>query len=263
VKASPITAHSDSFGILQQLLESYSVPATLTKEVIDRHIPVNFEKGVMVFGEGSANDLIACILSGYVKVYCPVADGSRTLMRLATPGEVIGYEDYLDDRGNRARMFEAVCSSKCTLALISRDHVARMLKTLGPDSLLGFLESLNRFWSLRVKWYATLLSLPFSTRLETVFADLGARAGVKDSRGTILLPELAHEDLAEMIGCSRPMVSRIVSEMTQNELIARNGRNYILLGNWDLEPFQIRTVISHNGFGRTRANGDELRANGH
>jgi CRP-like cAMP-binding protein len=88
VKASPITAHSDSFGILQQLLESYSVPATLTKEVIDRHIPVNFEKGVMVFGEGSANDLIACILSGYVKVYCPVADGSRTLMRLATPGEV-------------------------------------------------------------------------------------------------------------------------------------------------------------------------------
>jgi CRP-like cAMP-binding protein len=138
-----------------------------------------------------------------------------------------------------------------------------MLKTLGPDSLLGFLESLNRFWSLRVKWYATLLSLPFSTRLETVFADLGARAGVKDSRGTILLPELAHEDLAEMIGCSRPMVSRIVSEMTQNELIARNGRNYILLGNWDLEPFQIRTVISHNGFGRTRANGDELRANGH
>lgn len=262
MRATPITAHADAFAVLQKLLASYSISPNLATEILERHIPVNFEKGAMVFGEGSADDLIACVLSGYVKVYCPVADGSRTLMRLATPGEVIGYEDFVNDRGSRARMFEAICSSKCTLALISRDHVGRVLRNIGPDSLLGIFESLNMFWSSRVKWYATLLSLPFWTRLESVLADLGARAGVKDSRGTILLPELAHEDLAEMIGCSRPMVSRIVSEMTENDLVARNGRNYILLGNWNLDRFQAPTVNSHDGFGHIQGNDGELRAHG-
>jgi CRP/FNR family transcriptional regulator, cyclic AMP receptor protein len=263
MKATPIPQHSDAFALLQKHLASYSIPPSLTAEILERQIPVNFEKCAMVFSEGSTDDLLACLLSGYVKVYCPISDGGRTLMRLATPGELIGYAEYLDERGKRARMFEAVCSSKCTVALISRDRVARLLNELSPDSLIGILESLNRFWSFRVRWFATLLSLPFCARLEIVLADLAARAGVKDSRGTILLPELAHEDLAEMIGCSRPMVSRIVGEMTEQDLIARNGKNYVLLGNWDLDRFQTRLTPRQGKLVRINSNGRDPRSNGH
>lgn len=244
MKGSPNSAHTDSFEVLRTLLASYSVPPAFATEAFERHIPVNFEKGAIVFGEGSADDMVACVLSGYVKVYCPVVDGSRTLMRLATPGELIGYEDYRNAHGRPARMFETICSTKCTLALVSRDHITRTLRNLDRESLVDILESLNLFWSARIKWYATLLSLPFWIRLETVLADLGARAGVKDSRGIILLPELAHEDLAEMIGCSRPMVSRIVGDMRANDLIDRNGRNFILLGNWNLERLPNHTAPS-------------------
>ena len=54
------------------------------------------------------------ILSGYVKVYCPVGDGNPTLVRLAGPGEIIGYSDYLDEKGRNARLFEVQVASKCT-----------------------------------------------------------------------------------------------------------------------------------------------------
>jgi biotin operon repressor len=66
-----------------------------------------------------------------------------------------------------------------------------------------------------------------------VLSDLGTRAGVKDSEGTILIPELGHEDLAEMIGCSRPMVSRLIAEMIESGLLSRRGKQYVLLKKWD------------------------------
>jgi hypothetical protein len=80
-----------------------------------------------------------------------------------------------------------------------------------------------------------LLNLPFWDRLTIVLSDLAMRAGVRDLQGIILIPELGHEDLAEMIGCSRPMVSRLIAEMIECGLIARRGRQYVLLKKWDFD----------------------------
>ena len=70
----------------------------LVEELIERHIAVSFEKGALAFCEGNTDGMLGCILSGYVNVYCPVVDGNRTLVRLAGPGEVIGFPDYVDEK---------------------------------------------------------------------------------------------------------------------------------------------------------------------
>ena len=66
-------------------------------------------------------------------------------------------------------------------------------------------------------------------RLEIVLAELAERFGVPDSRGTLLMPELAQEELAEMIGSSRPMVSKLLTEMTERGMLIREGRRHILM----------------------------------
>ena len=66
-----------------------------------------------------------------------------------------------------------------------------------------------------------------------VMTDLAKRAGVRDSEGIMLIPEIGHEDLAEMIGCSRPMVSRLIAIMAESGLLARRGKQYVLLKKWD------------------------------
>jgi CRP-like cAMP-binding protein len=177
--------------------------------------------------------MLACILSGYVNVFCPVGDGNRTLVRLAGPGEIIGYPDYIDEKGRHARLFEAQVATKCTLALFSRDHVVRLLASLPTDVLISIIASLNTFWSENLRFFATLLNLPFWNRLTIVLSDLAKRAGVKDADGIILIPEIGHEGLSEMIGCSRPMVTRLIAEMVQSGLLARRGKQYVLLKKWD------------------------------
>ncbi len=225
--------HEEAFTILRTSLGRLNLPVDLVDELIDRHIAVSFEKGAMAFCEGNTDGMLACILSGYVYIYCPVGDGNRTLVRMAGPGEIIGYPDYIDEKGRHARMFEAQVASKCTMALFSRDHITRLLAGLPPDALVSIVATLNTFWSENLRRFTILLNLPFWDRLTMVMTDLAKRAGVRDSEGIMLIPEIGHEDLAEMIGCSRPMVSRLIAIMAESGLLARRGKQYVLLKKWD------------------------------
>ena len=226
--------HEDAFTILRTGLSRLNLPVDLVDELVDRHIAVSFEKGALAFCEGNTDDMFACILSGYVNMYCPVGDGNRTLVRMAGPGEIIGYSDYIDEKGRHARMFEAQVATKCTLALFSRDHITRLLAGLPADALVAIVAGLNTFWSENLRRFAMLLNLPFWDRLTMVMSDLAKRAGVRDAEGIILIPEIRHEDLAEMIGCSRPMVSRLIAMMVESGLLARRGNQYVLSKKWDL-----------------------------
>ena len=69
----------------------------------------------------------------------------------------------------------------------------------------------------------------YAARLEVVLADLTAKFGVKESRGILLIPDFVVGDFAEMIGCSKPMVSKLISEMISAGRLATHGRHYILL----------------------------------
>jgi len=237
--------YDEAFASLRNNL--LGIPAEFIEEIIARSIAVDFEKGALIFAEGTSDGMLGCVLAGYIKIYCAVGDGCRTLIRLAGPGELIGFADYVDSKGLRARLFEAQSSSKCVVALVSRDHIARLLATLNSNALVDMIQALNTFWSQDLRGFAMLLNLPFAERLELVLSELAQRAGVKDARGTILIPELAHEDLAEMIGCSRPMVSRLLAEMAENGLLVRRGKQYLLLNKWQSstkqEMPQIRTHI--------------------
>ena len=234
MKMSATRQREEVFAILRASLSRLNLPMDLVDDLIERHIAIVFEKGALAFCEGKTDGMLACILSGYVNVYCPVGDRDRTLVRIAGPGEIIGYSDYVDEKGRHARLFEAQVSSKCTLALFSRDQIARLLAGLSPNTLISIGESLNSFWSENLRFFATLLNLPFWDRLTMVLSDLAKRLSVKDSEGTILIPEIGHDDLAEMIGCSRPMVSRLLAEMAEARLLARRGKQFVLLKNWDL-----------------------------
>ena len=233
MKTNLARQRDEVFTILRASLSRLNLPVDLVEELIERHIAVAFEKGALAFCEGNTDGMLACILSGYVNVYCPVGDGDRTLVRMAGPGEIIGYPDYVDEKGRHARLFEAQAASKCTLALFSCDHVIRLLAGLPVDALISILAALNTFWSENLRFFAILLNLPYWDRLTMVLSDLAKRAGARDSEGIILIPEIGHEDLAEMIGCSRPLVSRLIAQMIESGLLTRRGKQYVLLKNWD------------------------------
>ena len=223
----------EGYARLRENFGRWRVPSAIIDDLIDYRSVVSFPRGAMVFMEGSPGDLFGCVLAGYVKVYCNVANGTRVLARLAGPGDIIGYADTVDCKGRRSKIFEAQALSKCSISLFTRERAVRLIRSLDPDEAIELYQSLNSFWSLTLHWWTSFLGLPFQHRLEVVLGDLGRRLGVHDNRGTLIIPELSQEDLAEMIASSRPLVSRILNEMEMRGLVRRLGKQYLLLNGWD------------------------------
>jgi CRP-like cAMP-binding protein len=179
-----------------------------------------------------------------VKESCRCANGNKILVRLATAGDVIGCADQINEKGQWVRRFEAQAMSKCVVAMISRQRVRELFTTLDSATLLEVSERMNAAWSGWVHYYASLLGMSFRQRLELVLAQLGRKFGTPDDEGIVLTFEPAHAELAEMIGSSRPMISRLMADLIKQGEIARRGRLYILLSGGAIAAKADRSVAA-------------------
>jgi CRP-like cAMP-binding protein len=214
--------------LLSKLL-SMGLPRPAATALLERHMLVRYPKGAELFSKGSPADVVFAVLTGVVKVHSSRPGSDRVLVELAGPGDLVGYADFTDAGGERSQLFEAAALTNCCVALFTRHHITGVLKGLEPEALLRIAEAINSMWSAVAYRYASFLGMSLRKRLEIVLAELAERFGVPDSRGTLLLPELAQEELAEMIGSSRPMVSKLLTEMTDRGVLIREGRRHILL----------------------------------
>jgi CRP/FNR family cyclic AMP-dependent transcriptional regulator len=210
-------------------LSALGLPKEAIAALLDRYTPVRYPKGSPLFAKGSPADVVFAVLSGVVKVDSSRPGTDRILVELAGPGDIVGYADFADAGGERSQLFEAHALTNTTVALFTRHHIMEVLKGLDTEVLVGLSEAINTLWSSVAYRYATFLGMSLRQRLEVVLNELAARFGVADSRGILLTPELAQEELAEMIGSSRPMVSKLLMEMMQQGILARDGRRRILV----------------------------------
>ena len=232
-------ACEEGYARLRGNLSRWRVPSVIVNDLVDYRNTVSYPRGAMVFLEGSPGDLFGCVLAGYVKVYCNTANGVRVLARLSGPGDIIGYADCEDCKGRRSKIFETQALTKCLIALFTRERAIQLLRSLDPDQAIELYQTLNSFWSSTLHWWTSFLGLPFQQRLEIVLGDLGRRVGVRDNRGTLIIPELSQADLAEMIASSRPLVSRLLNEMEERGLVQRRGKQYVLLKDWDCQQYRL------------------------
>ena len=207
------------------------LPQELADELIRHHTSVTYAKDSIIFLQGSPADLMFWIMSGLVKLYCPISDGDRTLVRLCGPGDVLGYADFIDGDKRHLQAFEAQALTKCTIALFTREHAVRMLEKLDQETLLRLIVKLNTAWSSVAFWFAEVLGYSYRERLYATLKDLAARFGVEDKRGVLLPMKLSHADLAEMINGSRPMVTKLITDMVEERLLDRDGKHYIVLNS--------------------------------
>jgi CRP-like cAMP-binding protein len=175
------------------------LPREIVDELESHHTVVTYPKGSTLFLQGKPADLFFWVFSGMVEVFCPHADGRRVLVRLCGAGEVLGHVDFLDHKQRHAQAHEAFARTQCEVALLPRKHIFEPLKTMEPGQLIGLLEYLNSRWSSVSSSSMRFAGLDHRKRLEVVLSDLANRFGVKDSRGTLEVPELTHTELAEMM----------------------------------------------------------------
>jgi CRP/FNR family cyclic AMP-dependent transcriptional regulator len=229
-RASELSVAGEGYHKLRTKLISHGLPETVVSDLIEHHTPVNYPKGSMIFLQGAPTDLIYWVSSGLVDILCPEPEGDQIQTSLLGPGDIFGFVESSNFRGNPAQAFQSRARTPVQLGLITRDRVCKVLSRLDPPLLVHLLAEIAAVWGSFTHWSARFLGMNYSERLETVLRDLAQKFGVRESRGTLLIPEFGHADFAEMIGSSRPMVSRLIAEMIANRQLAYDGKHYIVIG---------------------------------
>lgn len=213
---------------LESILRSHGVPVDMARSIEDRLLPVSFQKGAVIFTRGSSADLVFWLLKGFAKLYLPHHDGDRTLVDLRRSGDLLSFATDGDSEGRR-HVFEAHALTKCSVGLLSVDQLLQIMGGLDQQTAVGLLVNLNAAWSITLERYVTLLGSSFRKRLEIVICNLASRFGINEKRGMLLVPELSHEDLANMIGSSRPMVSKLIADMLDEGVLMRGEMRHFIV----------------------------------
>ncbi len=182
----------------------------LSTEDIDaiacRGVVKSFPKHAIVINEGDRSDFLYVIKEGQVKVYVSDDRGKELILNIQGPGEYFGELALMDDIPRTASV---VTLKPSRMVFVSRSDFESCLVDR-PALALKLLRSLTR----RV---CALTDVVKNLALNDVYGRV-ARTLLKlaKERDGVLVVEqrLTHQDIADMVGASREMVSRIMKDLT-------------------------------------------------
>lgn len=225
----------EGYQKLKSRLISHGIPESVVDELFEQPTIVNYTQGSFIFLQGATTDLLFWVSSGLVDLLCPGPNGEQFRASVLGPGELFGFIESTDYKGRPAQAFQARARTNVQIGFLTREHICRVLKRQDPSLLLHILQEIVAAWSELTLYYTQFLGKNCNSRLETVLVELANKFGAKESRGTLLIPEFGHSDFAEMIGSSRPMVSKLISDMIGAGSLAQDGRHYIVVGDLALK----------------------------
>lgn len=185
-----------------------------------RSEPRLYAKGRLVIDEGDLGSSIFIVLSGRLRAYSANADDSRRVTYGDyLPGEFLGEMSL--DGGTRSASVEAAEASWCALATRAtlQQHIAEH-----PQFAFELLAKVIRRARMAT---LSLRAVALNDVYGRVVWLLNQRAVVQPD-GSRTVGPITHQEMADALGCTRPMVSRVMKELEFGGYLAGGQRSITL-----------------------------------
>ena len=175
-----------------------------------------YPKNAIVINEGDDTASFHFILSGTVRVYVSDENGKELTLSVDGGGKYFGELALLDDAPRSASV---ITLEKSTCGTISKTEFKAWLNN-NPDAPFGIIKGLvSKVRKLTDKVRTLALSDVYG-RLVIELQNMAEPDG--DSK--VISNRPTQQDLANMIGASREMVSKIFKELHKGEYITTDGK---------------------------------------
>lgn len=177
----------------------------------------SYPKNAIIINEGDETDSLYLILSGKVKIVLSDEDGKEVIISILEPGDYFGELSLIDSEPRSARV---VTMGDCQFSVIHKSDFNQVLDSqpgLVRNLLLGLAQRL-RAANKNIESLALMDVYGRVARTLLQFAE--------DEDGKKVINErLTQKDIANMVGASREMVSRIFKDLTTGGYITvQSGR---------------------------------------
>lgn len=178
-----------------------------------------FNKNSIVITEGDSSNSLYVILSGEVKVFVSDADGKINIVNRLGPGDYFGELSLIDEEPRSASV-ETV--SKCRMSILSRSCFIDYIEQ-HPRVAVSLLKGMGRRLRHTTDHAKNLALMDVFGRVAQVLL----RAAVEE-QGRLITPPLTQQDIADAVGSSREMVSRILKDLKSGGYIAMEGKRIVI-----------------------------------
>jgi CRP/FNR family cyclic AMP-dependent transcriptional regulator len=180
----------------------------------------NYPKNSVLFSKGDLGDSMYVIAEGKVKAVIYNEEGKEVLLSVFGPGEFFGEIAMLNGRGRSASM---VTKTPSRLLIIGKKDFETAL--FGNTEMYSRL--LNRILGKLREATDRIESLTFLNvygRMVNLFLQLAQPQGAE----LVVGEKLTHQEIANMVGASREMVSRIMKELVCGGYLAVNKKIIVI-----------------------------------
>jgi len=185
-------------------LETIADP--LVRELAQRGQLRSIPRNAVFIHEGDQGDSLFVILSGRVKVFVADDEGREMVLDFHGAGDYVG-EMALDGRP-RAASVMAVEPTVCSV--LTRDAL-RAAIAANPDVAMNLIGTLIERARIATENVRNLALMDVYGRVARLLLSLA----VEQPGGKMVVPErLTQQDIADRVGASRDMVSRIFKDLT-------------------------------------------------
>ena len=202
-----------------------ALDAALLRKIAERGGVRTYPPNSIFINEGEKSDTFFIVLSGRVKVFGSDAAGNQVVYATHGPGEYVG--EMTLDGGTRTA--SVITLEKTTCAVVSgselRDFIAQH-----PDFALNLIHKLIRRAREATEGVKNLALLDVYGRICVLLTSL-AEQDESDSAGGVLRirERLTQQDIADRVGSSREMVSRIFKDLTAGGYLSTDSGKLTLL----------------------------------
>jgi CRP/FNR family transcriptional regulator, cyclic AMP receptor protein len=176
----------------------------------------SYPKNTVFITEGDSSDSVFVILSGRVKVFLSDTEGHEMILDTQGPGEYVG-EMALD---GKPRSASVMTLEPTAFAVVARDPIRDEIRR-NPDFALDMISKIIDRARLATSSVRDLALLDVYGRVARLLLNMAV-----DHNGKLEIPEkLTQQEIAERVGASRDMVSRIFRDLTAGGYISVESRH--------------------------------------
>tara|TARA_B100001123_G_scaffold306951_1_gene343002 strand:+ start:1820 stop:2479 length:660 start_codon:yes stop_codon:yes gene_type:complete len=177
------------------------------EQIAEHATPESFRRGALIISDGDPADALYVVINGRVKVFLGSDDGKEVVLTILGPGESFGEIALLDEEPRSASV---AAMEKTTVLVIRRDRFLELLRE-NSDLSWAMIRSLSH---LVRRLTGSVQSLALNDVYRRIVEILEQR-GVFEGEVRVINERLTHQLLADMVGASREMVSRIMSDLVK------------------------------------------------
>lgn len=206
--------------MLDQVALFASLPPEELKKLESHTKQKRYRKNTVMIEKGDDSSTLYVLVSGKVRIYVSDEEGKEVVLDVCDePGSVFGELALLRDTPRTASLMTLEDSQFLLLSKVDFQKCLHDNMQIAMDIIAGLVDRVS---ALTDRVSALALNDVYG-RLAATLRDLA-----KEEDGRQITQALTQQELAQMIGASREMVSRIFKELKAGDYIQLEGKRIVL-----------------------------------